>query len=224
MPLDLDDTERAPLIGLLRGEIENTRYPLAPVLHLLRSALAKLGVETRRRAVSSLPPPEPSMALRRGRSGLALLAAALVIATTNYATGRDINLKDMVTAEGECRIELVRGAGYGRCDDGVIYMLFRNGRHLIMFHNKDDVIALAGAGDRQPRLEDYYINIDTFRLTIPGRKEAVDTNMEGECHIRVTKERGDFRSIECDAYDRAKGLGVSARVDNIRKSTHKPFD
>jgi hypothetical protein len=76
----------------------------------------------------------------------------------------------------------------------------------------------------QPRLEDYYINIDTFRLTIPGRKEAVDTNMEGECHIRVTKERGDFRSIECDAYDRAKGLGVSARVDNIRKSTHKPFD
>ncbi len=30
MPLDLDDTERAALIELLKGEVENTRYPLAP--------------------------------------------------------------------------------------------------------------------------------------------------------------------------------------------------
>jgi hypothetical protein len=160
----------------------------------------------------------------RAGAGVALITVAAVIPMTNYAAGRDLNLKDMVTAEGECRIELVKGAGYGRCDDGVIYMLFKNGRHLIMFHNKDDVIALAGAGDRQPRLEDFYVNIDTFRLNIPGRKEAVDTNMEGECHIRLTKEQGDFRQIECDAYDRAKGLGVSARVDNIRKSTHENFD
>jgi hypothetical protein len=154
-----------------------------------------------------------------------LVLATAVIAMANTAAARDINVKDMVTAKGECRMELVKGAGYNPCHDGIIYMLFKNGRHLIMFSNKNDVvIGLAGARDRQPRLEDYYINIDTFRLNIPGRKEAVDTNMEGECHILVTREKGDFRRIECDVYDRAKGLSFSARVDNIVDDTQQHFD
>jgi hypothetical protein len=148
-----------------------------------------------------------------------------LIAMSNTATARDINVKDMITAKGECRMELVKGAGYNPCNEGVIYMLFKNGRHLLMFSNKDGtVIAVAGAGDRQPRLEDYYVNVDTLRTNIPGRKEAVDTNMEGECHIRVAKEKVDFRRIECDVYDRAKGLSFSARVDNIVDTTHRHFD
>jgi hypothetical protein len=154
-----------------------------------------------------------------------LVLATAVIAMANTAAARDINVKEMVTAKGECRMELVKGAGYNPCNDGVIYMLFKNGRHLIVFANKNDiVVGLAGAGDRQPRLEDYYINVDTIRLNIPGRKEAVDTNMEGECHIRMTKEKGNFRRIECDVYDRAKGLSFSARVDNIADTTHQHFD
>jgi archaellum component FlaG (FlaF/FlaG flagellin family) len=154
----------------------------------------------------------------------AVLATAL-IAMSNSAATRDINLTDMVTAKGECRMELVKGAGYNPCNEGVIYMLFKNGRHLLTFSNKGDiVISVSGAGDRQPRLEDYYLKIDTLRINIPGRKEAVDTNMEGECHIRITKEKGDFRQIECDVYDRAKGLSFSARVDNIVDSTHRHFD
>jgi hypothetical protein len=150
-PPDLTDDDKAIIAELLHETIERSRRLLSPRVRSYRAIVAKLDPPPSR--PEPLPPPEPpgerSMALRRGRSrGLALLAAALVIATTNYAAGRDINLKDLVTAEGECRIELVKGAGYGRCDDGVIYMLFKNGRHLIMFHNKDDVIALAGAGDR----------------------------------------------------------------------------
>jgi hypothetical protein len=154
-----------------------------------------------------------------------LVVATAVIALANTAAARDINVKDMITAKGECRMELVKGAGYNPCNDGIIYMLFKNGRHLIVFSNKNDiVIGLAGAGDRQPCLEDYYINVDTFRLNIPGRKEAVDTNMEGECHIRMAKEKAVFRRIECDVYDRAKGLSFSARVDNIADTTHQHFD
>src|SRR5438309_6022894 len=88
---------------------------------------------------------------------LIVLATALIVITKTSAA-RDINVRDMVTARGECHIELVKGAGYGRCKDGVIYMLFKNGRHVIVFSNPDDtVIALAGSGDRQPRLEHYYI-------------------------------------------------------------------
>jgi hypothetical protein len=152
------------------------------------------------------------------------IGAAIIFLTMTDAAGRDINVKDMVSSKGECRMELGKGAGYGGCNDGVIYMLLKNGRHVLMFSNKDTVIAVAGAGDRQPRLEDYYISIDTLRINVPGRQEVVDTSMEGECHIRVTREQGSFRRIECDVYDRAKGLSFSARVDNIIDSKHKHFD
>lgn len=73
MNVELDDTEQAALVVLLRGEVENTRYPMAPRLRPLRSVLAKLGVETRRPATGSLPPPpkppgEPSMVVARMRN------------------------------------------------------------------------------------------------------------------------------------------------------------
>jgi hypothetical protein len=151
-----------------------------------------------------------------------LAITAVVMANSVAAQG--LNIKDMVTAKGECRMELVRGAGYGPCNDLVIYMLFKNGRHMLSFSNKNDVITVAGSGDRQPRLEDYYMNIDTLRIKIPGHKEVVDRNMEGECHIRLTKESGDFLGIECDTYDRTRGIGLSSRVDNIVESKHQHFD
>jgi len=40
MPLDLDDTERAALVALLRAQIKNTRWPLAPRTKALRAILA----------------------------------------------------------------------------------------------------------------------------------------------------------------------------------------
>ena len=49
MPLDLDDTDRAALVELLRAEIEGTRYPLSPRIRKLRAILDKL----------ALPPPRP---------------------------------------------------------------------------------------------------------------------------------------------------------------------
>ena len=72
MNLDLDDAEQAALIRLLRGEVENTRYPLSPRLRTLRSILAKLGVETRRQATRSRPVPAGLLGGRRecaARSG-----------------------------------------------------------------------------------------------------------------------------------------------------------
>ncbi len=49
MPLDLDDTERAALAALLRAQIKNTRWPLAPRTKALRAILDKL----------EPPPPRP---------------------------------------------------------------------------------------------------------------------------------------------------------------------
>jgi hypothetical protein len=70
MNLDLDDTEQAALIALLRAEVGNTRYPMSPALRPFRSVLAKLRVETRRPALSPPKPPgEPSIVVARMRNG-----------------------------------------------------------------------------------------------------------------------------------------------------------
>jgi len=141
------------------------------------------------------------------------------------APAQDINLKDIVGGEGDCRLELVKGAGYGPCKAGFMFMLFKNGRHALIFSLLDDtVVTVAGAGDRQPRLEDYYISIDRLRIKKPGREEVVDPNMEGECHMRITRDTGTFLQIECDVYNRGRGLGLSARVTNIINPTHKHFN
>jgi hypothetical protein len=73
MNIDLREAEQAALADVLRREVEDTRYPLAPRLRPLRSMLAKLGVETRRPDMASLspapkPPGEPSMVVARMRN------------------------------------------------------------------------------------------------------------------------------------------------------------
>ncbi len=69
MSLDLNEAERAALIELLRGEVEHTRYPLAPRVKVLRGILAKLAPQPP--ATEPLPPPKPpgerSMALTKKR-------------------------------------------------------------------------------------------------------------------------------------------------------------
>jgi hypothetical protein len=57
MNLELDDTERAGLVELLKGEIEGTRFPFAPRLRPLKSVLAKLAPQPP--APEPFPPPKP---------------------------------------------------------------------------------------------------------------------------------------------------------------------
>jgi hypothetical protein len=57
MPLDLNEAERAALIELLSGEVEYTRYPLAPRVKVLRGILAKLAPQPPR--PEPMPPPKP---------------------------------------------------------------------------------------------------------------------------------------------------------------------
>jgi len=149
---------------------------------------------------------------------------SVILWASKPAVARDINLQDMVTAKGDCHIELVKGAGFGSCDPGVIYMLFKNGRHLIMFANGNTTYGLAGSGDRQPRLEDLYMNIDTLHFTLSGKPEVVDKNFEGECHFHITRDEGDLQQIDCDVYDRRKGVGITIRVLDMYDSEHQHFD
>jgi hypothetical protein len=78
---------------------------------------------------------------------------SVILLASHSAIARDINLQDLVTAKGDCHIELVKGAGFNSCDPGVMYMLFKNGRHLVIFANGDTTYGFAGRAT-PPRIED----------------------------------------------------------------------
>jgi hypothetical protein len=65
--LNLDDTEIVAVVALLRAQIKNTRWPLAPRTKALRAILAKLDPPPPR--PDPFPPPkpagEPSMVLAK---------------------------------------------------------------------------------------------------------------------------------------------------------------
>jgi hypothetical protein len=70
MNLDLDDSEKAALVELLRDTIERDRFPLSPRVKRRRGILAKLGIGSA--PAVPYPPPEPpgerSMVVARMRN------------------------------------------------------------------------------------------------------------------------------------------------------------
>ena len=59
MHLDLSEAETFPLLNLLTKMIENDRYPLSPLIQILRGILAKFG------PMAPAPPPPAGHPLRR---------------------------------------------------------------------------------------------------------------------------------------------------------------
>lgn len=69
LTFELSEDERAALIELLRAEIDDNRFPLAPRLRPLRSILAKLAPETAPAVVYPAPKRLGNRARRCTRSG-----------------------------------------------------------------------------------------------------------------------------------------------------------
>jgi hypothetical protein len=80
------------------------------------------------------------------------------------------------------------------------------------------VFTLSGGKDRQPNLENYYLSIDTLRLEIKGKPEAVGHSMEGECHFNLNRDATKFFYVKCDVYNRTKGTIYNFYLDRIAKS------
>ena len=57
MNLELDDSEKAALVELLRDTIARDRFPLSPRVKRLRGILAKLGIGSA--PAAPYPPPQP---------------------------------------------------------------------------------------------------------------------------------------------------------------------
>jgi hypothetical protein len=125
-----------------------------------------------------------------------------------------------VVLTGQCRFQLIRG--FSACDSKVMFARLANGRSLVTFVKDQTIMfTLSGGPDRQPNLENYFLGIDTFRITKGNDDEVVDNAMEGECHFHMNKTATKFFFVKCDIYNRAKGTIYNFYLKNITKTVHR---
>jgi hypothetical protein len=60
-------------------------------------------------------------------------------------------------------------------------------------------------------------------MKLVGHEEAVDRDMEGECHFRLNKSATKFYDIKCDVYNRAKGSMYNFYLNKIIRFNRKTF-
>lgn len=151
-----------------------------------------------------------------------VLALPLVALIATSALAQDPNVKDIAFFTGQCRLQIVKG--FFPCNPGVAYMHLGNGRSAVLFQRGDASFTLSGGKDRQPNLENYYLSVDTLRLKLGDKPEAVDNGMEGECHFSLNKSGTVFYYVKCDIYNRAKGSLYNFYLEKISKPDHKHFN
>lgn len=149
------------------------------------------------------------------------LLAFLLVLQPSPLPAQDIDLKRMVVYRGKCHLQLIEG--FFPCDGKVFYSLLRNGRTLIAFTKGDHMFTVVGGSDRQPNLENYYVSLDKIIVDKNGKREAQDSNMEGECHFKMNKDATKFYFIKCDIYNRAKGSMYNFYLENISGFDRKEF-
>ena len=139
------------------------------------------------------------------------------------AASPDIDLKRMTTFSGKCRYELFEG--FLPCKNAVVFGEHRNGRLQLIFVSDRLIYSLSGGSDRQPNLNNYYVAIDTLRLTPSNTsdKPAEDKGMEGECHFTLNGDATEFYFIKCDVYNREKGTQYKFYLENITTFDKKDF-
>jgi hypothetical protein len=161
------------------------------------------------RLTSSEPPPASDQTGRAGEPSSAPSAGA----------DGSPDVKDLAVFTGQCRFQLIKG--FFPCDRKVAFAHLKNGRSILTFMKGDSLFHLSGGRDRQPNLENYYLTIDTFAMKLPDREEAVDREMEGECHFRLNKDATKFFFVKCDIYNRAKGSMYNFYLETIEKTDHR---
>lgn len=135
----------------------------------------------------------------------------------------DIDLRRMTTFKGRCRYEMF--AGFQPCKDAAVFGEYGNGRLQLIFVSDQLIYSLSGGSDRQPNLNNYYVAIDTLRMTPSSTpdKPVEDNGMEGECHFTLNDEGTEFYFIKCDVYNRQKGTQYKFYLEGITTFDKKEF-
>ena len=121
---------------------------------------------------------------------------------------------------GECRFQLVQG--FFPCQKTVMWLELKNGRAVVSFFKDDVAFGLSGGRDRQPNLENYYLSVDTVRVTRKGKPDETG-EVEGECHFRANRSASRFYFIRCDVYNRKVGFAWNFYLDSIESFDRKTF-
>lgn len=129
---------------------------------------------------------------------------------------------NLVTLTGKCRLQLI-GSRFFPCQTKVVFLQKPGYSHLA-FVTKDKsseiIYSLSGQADRQPNLENYYLQIDTLSFDGIGEHSGNFTGMEGECHFRMNKSATMFNFVKCEIYNRSKGTSYNFYLEKITK-THR---
>ena len=119
-----------------------------------------------------------------------VLAAAVVLwpmAVAATVPQEGTAVKNFTMFMGQCRFQLYRG--FIPCDGRALWTKLKNDRAMLTFTKGDTMmISLAGGADRQPDLEDCYLEIDQILAhNFDNGNDAVSC-MAGECHFYMNEQ------------------------------------
>jgi hypothetical protein len=155
-------------------------------------------------------------------AGISAVAAVAILWIGLQGTmAQELNVKNLAVFTGQCRLQIVQG--FFPCNPKVAYAQLGNGRSLLTFQKDAVVFTLSGGRDRQPNLQNYYLSIDTLRMSKGKGQEAEDRGMEGECHFSLNNGATVFYYVKCDVYNRAKGSMYNFYLEHITHTDHKSF-
>lgn len=169
------------------------------------------------------PHPAHSSAMKVPRVIVGSIFCVLLVTSPALAASAD----HISTFLGQCDFTLP-DLPSGPCEFGVMWMILRNGRSVVIFtyageENKKATFALSGGRDRQPNPEDYYQSIDTLQTTWGG-KQVPDLSVEGECHFNLNEEGTKYYYIKCTIYNRKNGLVFKFNLNTITDFQTKSFN
>lgn len=131
---------------------------------------------------------------------IATFGAFMMLAGSGHAADIDY----VVTVKGFCRFQTF--FGWTPCQDVAAYTLFKDGRFLFHFVDKDEnVYNFSGSKDRQIDSSNLYSSIDKIETTIKESK-IVDANATGGCYTTLSPSGDSFVSIDCDVSNSKKAL------------------
>ena len=149
---------------------------------------------------------------------LPTIIAALSCAVAGTARAQnDANPEHIVVAEGVCKYRIVN-PNFFDCDRSVMLMRFRNHRGVYIFHKEKHTWTFSGV-ERQPDVEDYYINIDTVRMDNLEKHNDIS----GECHSISNKDNSMIYQITCTAVDSTSAMSFDFTVTNVGHVERQDF-
>ncbi|WP_458093881.1 hypothetical protein [Roseomonas sp. WA12] len=124
--------------------------------------------------------------------------------------------RTVIGAPGRC--EMTVNDQPRTCSSGLVYVHHTNGSVLISIASGPGVtIGFQGDSDRQPRPEDYTLNLTRLHTSVSGRTAAKDVT--GQCEISMSADGKTWHRATCRATDRGGMVTVMTFTGDGRPVT-----